>query len=182
MKKASYLPEERIFRKIIILRDQKVILDSDLAELYGVPTKVLKQAVRRNMDRFPKDFLFELGKKEWQNLRSQIVTSSLNQADWGGQRYSPFAFTEQGVAMLSSVLSSPTAVSVNILIMRVFVRMRQLVISYKTLLEKIEKLEASDSEKNKHIKNIYGIIKELLEPAVKQGDRSVLKHQNRSNG
>ena len=160
MRKTSLLPEERIFKKIIIVRDQKILLDSDLAELYGVPTKVLKQAVRRNIDRFPEDFLFELTAKEWKNLRSQIVTSSSPaiQASWGGQRYAPFAFTEQGVAMLSSVLNSPQAVAVNIQIMRVFVKMRQWITSYKSLLEKIEKLEASDSEKNKHIKNIYSLI------------------------
>ena len=169
MRKTSLLPEERIFKKIIIVRDQKVLLDSDLAELYGVTTKALKQAVRRNIDRFPEDFLFELTSKEWKNLRSQIVTSSLaeGQKSWGGQRYAPFAFTEQGVAMLSSVLNSSQAVAVNIQIMRVFVKMRHLITSYKGLLEKIEKLEASDSEKNKHIKNIYSIIKELLEPTIK---------------
>jgi hypothetical protein len=163
MAKNISLPEESIFKKIVLVRDQKVLLDSDLAELYGVPTKVLKQAVRRNLDRFPNDFMFELSAKEWQDLRSQIVTSS-----WGGKRYTPFAFTEQGVAMLSSVLGSPKAIAVNIQIMRVFVKMRQLITSYKGLLEKIEKLEANDSEKNKHIKNIYNIIKELLEPTVKK--------------
>ena len=162
MAKNISLPEESIFKKIIVMREQKVLLDSDLAELYGVSTKVLKQAVRRNMDRFPDDFMFELSAKEWRDLRSQIVTSS-----WGGKRYSPFAFTEQGVAMLSSVLGSPKAIAVNIQIMRVFVKMRQLITSYKGLLEKIEKLEANDSEKNKHIKNIYNLIKELLEPTVK---------------
>ena len=162
MAKNISLPEESIFKKIIVMREQKVLLDSDLAELYGVPTKVLKQAVRRNMDRFPDDFMFELSAKEWRDLRSQIVTSS-----WGGKRYSPFAFTEQGVAMLSSILGSPKAIAVNIQIMRVFVKMRQLITSYKGLLEKIEKLEANDSEKNKHIKNIYNLIKELLEPTVK---------------
>ena len=169
MPKASLLPEERIFRKILILRDQKVLLDSDLAELYGVSTKVLKQAVKRNIDRFPEDFLFELTAKEWKNLRSQIVTSSLptKPASWGGQRYAPFAFTEQGVAMLSSVLNSSKAIAVNIQIMRMFVKMRQLITPYKSLVDKIEKLEASDSEKNKHIKNIYSVIKELLEPSIK---------------
>lgn len=94
MKKDSLLPEERIFRKIIILRDQKVILDSDLAELYGVPTKVLKQAVRRNMDRFPKDFLFELNESETRSLRSQIVTLETGRGKYS--KYRAFAFTEQG--------------------------------------------------------------------------------------
>ncbi len=159
------LPEERIFKKIIILRDQKVLLDSDLAELYGVPTKVLKQAVRRNIDRFPDDFLFELSSSETEFLRSQFVTLEKGRGKYS--KYRPFAFTEQGIAMLSSVLNSKQAIAVNIQIMRVFVKMRQLITSYKTLLKKIEKLEASDSEKNKHIKNIYNIIKELLEPNIK---------------
>ena len=162
MSKDVTLPEEMVFKKIIFIGGQKVLLDRDLAELYDVPTKVLKQAARRNQDRFPKDFMFELTGKEWKTLRSQIVTSS-----WGGERYAPFAFAEQGFAMLSSVLNSPRAIAVNIQIMRVFVKMRQLITSYKGLLEKIEKLEASDSEKNKHIKNIYSLIKELLEPSIK---------------
>jgi len=162
MSKDVTLPEEMVFKKIIFIGGQKVLLDRDLAELYDVPTKVLKQATRRNQDRFPKDFMFELTGKECKSLRSQIVTSS-----WGGERYAPFAFAEQGFAMLSSVLNSPRAIAVNIQIMRVFVKMRQLITSYKGLLEKIEKLEASDSEKNKHIKNIYSLIKELLEPSIK---------------
>src|SRR5690242_1237901 len=125
MSKFSPMPEELIFRKIYVIRDQKVLLDADLAELYGVETKVLKQAVKRNADRFPEDFMFEITDAEWRslqaniakNLRSQIVTSS-----WGGSRYLPMAFTEQGVAMLSSVLKSKNAIAVNIQIMRIFVR------------------------------------------------------------
>jgi len=157
------LPEERIFQKILVVRDQKVLLDVDLAALYGVETRVLKQAVRRNLDRFPEDFMFELRISEWENLRSQNVTSS-----WGGSRYPPMAFTEQGVAMLSSVLRSQQAIDVNIQIMRVFVRMRQLIVSYKDLLKKIEALEASDQEQNRHLKNIYTLLKELMEPPVKE--------------
>ena len=173
MSKLSPMPEELIFRKIYVIRDQKVLLDADLAELYGVETRRLKESVRRNIERFPEDFMFELTPFEWKalrirsesaktNLRSQIATSS-----WGGSRYPPMAFTEQGVAMLSSVLKSKNAIAVNIQIMRIFVRMRQLITSYKDLLKKIEKLEASDEEQNKHLKNIYSLIKELLEPAVK---------------
>ena len=103
------VPVERIASKIYMIRQVKVMLDRDLAELYGVETKVLKQAVKRNMKRFPSDFMFELSKEEFTNLRSQIVTSS-----WGGARYLPMAFTEQGVAMLSSVLRSRRAIQVNI--------------------------------------------------------------------
>jgi hypothetical protein len=163
MNKTTTLPEETLFKKIHLIRDQKVLFDVDLAELYGVETKRLKEAVKRNSDRFPEDFMFILSAKEFENLRSQFATSG-----WGGTRYPPMAFTEQGVAMLSSVLNSPRAIAINIQIMRVFVKMRQMIFSYKDLLEKIEKLEASDLEQNKHIRNIYNLIKELLEPAVKK--------------
>ena len=107
----SIVPDEIVITKIHLIRDQKVMLDYDLAELYGVETRVLKQAVKRNINRFPEDFMFELTKEEHENLRSQIVTSS-----WGGTRYTPMAFTEQGVAQLSSVLNSGRAIQVNILI------------------------------------------------------------------
>jgi hypothetical protein len=160
--KTPVIQEEKLFKKIFLLRDQKVLLDFDLAELYGVETKRLKEAVKRNIDRFPEDFMFELTPEEFQNLRSQFATSK-----WGGRRYAPMAFTEQGVAMLSSVLNSKQAIEVNIQIMRLFVRMRQMISSYSHLLKKIEKLEASDLEQNKHIREIYTIIKELLEPTVK---------------
>src|SRR5687768_5455797 len=134
MNKTIALPEESLFKKIYVIRGQKVLLDIDLAELYGVETKRLKEAVKRNLDRFPEDFMFVLTSKEFTNLRSQIATSS-----WGGTRYPPMAFTEQGIAMLSSVLNSPRAIAINIQIMRVFVKMRQMITSYKDLLEKIEK-------------------------------------------
>lgn len=164
MRKPISHAEEHIFSKIHFIRNYKVLLDADLAELYGVETRVLKQAVKRNLDRFPKDFMFELTSQEWENiqstnLRSQIVTSS-----WGGTRYRPMAFTEQGIAMLSSVLKSKEAIAINIQIMRAFVRMRQLVSNYADLLKKIEKLEASDLDQNKHIRKIYDIIRELIEP------------------
>jgi hypothetical protein len=163
MNKTASLPEESLFKKIYVIRDQKVLLDADLAELCGVETKRLKEAVKRNSDRFPEDFMVILTSKELTNLRTQFATSS-----WGGRRYPPMAFTEQGIAMLSSVLNSPRAIAINIQIMRVFVKMRQMITSYKDLLEKIEKLEASDLEQNKHIRNIYNLIKELLEPSVKK--------------
>ena len=118
------VPPERIEAGILLIRGQRVMLDSDLAELYGVPSKVMLQAVRRNAERFPDDFMFRLTRDEFRILRSQIVTSS-----WGGRRYPPYAFTEQGVAMLSSVLNSPRAVQVNIEIMRTFVRLRALMAS-----------------------------------------------------
>ncbi|MBN4081276.1 ORF6N domain-containing protein [Caldithrix abyssi] len=111
------IPAETINDKIALVRGQKIILDRDLAEMYSVETKRLKEAVRRNLERFPSDFMFELSKDEFENLRTQFATSS-----WGGARYMPMAFTEQGVAMLSSVLHSKRAVEVNIAIMRVFVQ------------------------------------------------------------
>ncbi len=154
--------EEFIANKIHIVRDQKIILDSDLAELYSVETKVLKQQVRRNIERFPEDFMFELTKDEFINLRSQFVTSN-----WGGTRYMPMAFTEQGVAMLSGILRSPVAIQVNIQIMRVFVKMRNLITNYIELREKVEALENNALEQNEHIIKIYEIIKELIEPRYK---------------
>jgi hypothetical protein len=127
------IPDEVILDKIYLLREKKVMLDRDPAKLYNVETKVLKQAVRRNRDQFPEDFMFELSNEEFANLRSQIVTSN-----WGGSRYVPMAFTEQGVAMISSVLNSKSAIQVNILIIRVFTKMRELLLTHKDLLQKIE--------------------------------------------
>lgn len=127
---------EIIKNKIHEIRGYKVILDFDLAELYQTETKVLKQAVRRNLNRFPSDFMFELTNKEFQSLRSQIVTSNR-----GGSRYMPFAFTEQGVAMLSSVLNSDKAIDINISIMRTFVTIRQFTLSYAELKTRIEEIE-----------------------------------------
>jgi hypothetical protein len=117
-----------IERRIYIVRGQKVLIDNDLALLYRVPTKIFNQAVRRNMARFPADFMFQLSSDETENLRSQIVTSS-----WGGRRYLPLVFTEQGVAMLSSVLKSERAIQVNIAIMRAFVKLRELLATHKEL-------------------------------------------------
>ena len=154
--------EELIAGKIYKIRGYKVLLDTDLAALYGVETKVLKRAVRRNIERFPNDFMFELTKHERQGLRSQFGTSS-----WGGSRYLPMAFTEQGVAMLSGILRSATAIQVNIQIMRVFVKMRELITRYEELLEKVENLESNAMEQNQQIIQIYEVIKELIEPTYK---------------
>ena len=167
-------PEEIIFRKIYEIRGQKVMLDVDLAELYGVETKRLKEAVKRNIQRFPDDFMFILNSKEKNfiknyiveiqsntDLRSQIATSS-----WGGARYQPFAFTEQGIAMLSSILNSHQAIEVNIHIMRIFVKMRQMAVTYKDLLQRIESLEESEMEQNESIREIYNYMKEMLESFI----------------
>ncbi len=127
----------RIEASILLIRGQRVMLDADLAAMYGVQTKVLTQAVKRNRDRFPDDFMFQLDYQELEILRSQIVTSS----EWGGRRYRPYAFTEQGVAMLSSVLRSPRAVKVNIEIMRTFVRLRSMLASHQELASRLTALE-----------------------------------------
>lgn len=142
-----------IQNKIYEIRGCRVMLDFDLSELYQVPTKALKQAVKRNIQRFPDDFMFELTTEEWQNLRSQFVTSS-----WGGTRYYPFAFTEQGVAMLSSVLRSEVAIEVNISIMRAFVKIREFSSAYAELNQKLETFMI---ETNMQFNDIYQALTEL---------------------
>ncbi len=150
------VPIERIASKIYLMRSVKVMLDRDLAELYGVETKVLKQAVRRNIDRFPVDFMFELTKEENQSLRSQNVTLKRGQHS----KYLPFAFTEQGVAMLSSVLKSDRAIQVNIHIMRAFTQLRQMLSTHKDLKRKIESMER---KYDKNFKIVFKAIKQMLE-------------------
>jgi len=152
------LPEETVIRKIYWIRGIKVMVDIDLASLYGVSTKALKQAVKRNFKKFPIDFMFELTNSEFENLRSQIVTSS-----WGGQRYLPFAFTEQGVAMLSGILQSDRAIQVNIAIMRAFVQLRRFLESNKELARKIEELEKAVTGHDEKIGLIFQAIKQLID-------------------
>lgn len=161
MEKNDVIIQERVAKSIYLVRDQKVMMDSELAEMYNVATKVLNQAVKRNSDRFPDDFMFQLTKKEWDDLRSHFVTSS-----WGGRRTPPYVFTEQGVAMLSSVVNSPVAIQVNISIMRVFVRMREWAANYSELVEKIDDLQSKQGEHNHHIARIYQMIEELVKPQL----------------
>ena len=142
-----------------MIRGQKIMVDSDLADLYRVATKVFNQAVRRNLNRFPKDFMFRLTAKEMKILRSQIVTSS-----WGGRRTLPYAFTEQGVAMLSSVLNSERAVQVNIAIMRAFVKLREILTTHRELAEKIAELENKYRQHDDKIQVVFDAIRELLKP------------------
>jgi len=155
-------PQEIIESKILLIRGQKVMLDRDLAVLYGVETKVLNQAVRRNIKRFPEDFMFRLAKEEFEILRSQFVTSS-----WGGQRYAPYAFTEQGVAMLSSVLNSKKAVEVNIVIMRTFVNIRKFVSSYEGLAMKIAEIE---KKYDKKIGKIFTVLDYLIKGSEEENN------------
>jgi hypothetical protein len=160
MNKIIELPIEKIVRQIYFIRGKKVIFDKDLAELYGVDTKVLNQAVKRNIKRFPIDFMFRLNKEEtntWQGvyLRSQIVTLEQGKHI----KHSPYVFTEQGVSMLSSVLKSDTAIDVNIQIMRTFTKLREIMSSNSGLRNKIEEME---KKYNKNFEIIFGAIKELL--------------------
>jgi ORF6N domain len=150
------IPVERIEKAILLIRGQKVLLSQQLAELYGVDTKALNQAVARNRERFPDDFMFQLSKEELENLKSQIVTSS-----WGGIRTPPYAFTEQGVAMLSSVLHSDRAVHVNIEIMRAFVQLRQMLASNAGLARKLETLE---KKYDRQFKIVFDAIRRLMSP------------------
>ncbi len=154
--------EQKILNRIYMIRDEKVMFDRDLAEMYGVETKVFNQSVKRNIERFPKDFMFSLSEKEWSNLRSQFVTSS-----WGGARYRPFVFTEQGVAMLSSILNSKTAIEVNIRIIRVFTRIREYALTHKEILLQMAKLEKEVKGNSKDIENIFMVLKELIEKQQK---------------
>ena len=160
-KSGIVVPVEIIQNKIYLVRGHKVMLDRDLAELYGVLTGNLNKAVRRNLDRFPLDFGFTLTKGEFQNLMFQFGTSS-----WGGTRKLPMVFTEQGVAMLSSVLNSQRAVQVNIQIMRVFVRLKEMMLSHKDLAHKIEELErkfqGKFQEQDQEINRVFQAIKDLL--------------------
>ncbi len=157
----SILPDEAVINKIYFIRGKKVMLDRDLAEMYGVETRVLNQAVRRNKDRFPKDFIFQLSDKEFENWKSQLVISNSEKM---GLRKKPLAFTEQGVSMLSGVLNSPVAIQVHIQIIRIFTKMRELLLTNKDILLKLEKME-QDVKENKHdIAMIFEALKQLLEP------------------
>ena len=164
------LPDELVMSKIYVIRNVKVMLDSDLAELYEVETKQLKRAVKRNIGRFPDDFMFELTEIEFANLRSQFGTSS-----WGGARYAPMAFTEQGVAMLSSVLNSERAIMVNITIIRVFTKMRKLVDSQKEILLKLEQIEKKNMEQDDKIMLVFEYLKQL-----EQTKQQELEQKNRT--
>jgi phage regulator Rha-like protein len=154
----ALIPVEAIEGKIFLIRGQKVILSTDLAELYGVEPKVLVQAVKRNQDRFPADFMFQLTNQEFTNLKSQFVTSS-----WGGlRRATPYAFTEQGVAMLSSALNSKRAVQVNIAIMRAFVKLREVLATHKELAGKLAQLENKIEKHDAEIGAIFEAIRQLM--------------------
>ena len=158
---------EHIERQILLLRGHKVMLDSDLAALYGVETKTLIQAVKRNSERFPEDFMFQLTNQEVIGLRSQIVTSNVGR---GGRRYPPYVFTEHGVAMLSSVLNSRQAILVNIQIMRTFGRLREMLISHKDLAQKLAQLE---KRYDHQFKMVFDAIRQLMAPPSAPAKRKI---------
>jgi phage regulator Rha-like protein len=152
------VPDEIVINKIFVIRDVKVMVDRDLAELYGVETKVLKQSVRRNINRFPEDFMFEMTEKEFEAWRIKFISGS---TDKKGLRYAPFCFTEQGVAMLSSILNSDRAIQVNIQIIRIFTKMRELMSAHKEILQKINQIEKKGIEHESKINLIFDYLKKL---------------------
>jgi hypothetical protein len=162
------IPHERIVNQIHVIRGKKVMLDSDLAELYGVPTRRLNEQVKRNIRRFPEEFMFQLTRQEFEdlsrqndppNLRSQIAISKKGQ---GGRRYQPYVFSEPGVAMLSSVLKSEQAIQINIMIIKAFVRMRELLETDQVLRERLVALEQQLGAHNKDIRTIYRVLQRLV--------------------
>lgn len=157
LEKKLSIHDEIVMNKIYFVRGQKVMLDSDFAELYEVETRVLNQAVNRNLDRFPKDFMFQLNEKEWNNF-----TEVKNTSNWGGRRKLPNVFTEHGVLMLSSVLNSQRAIQVNFKIMRIFTRIRQMLMDNTEIELAIEKLDKKIENNQKNIELVFQYIDELL--------------------
>lgn len=158
------IPSERIETKIFLIRGRKVMMDRDLAELYGAETRILNRAVRRNIDRFPEEFMFQLNKKEVEIWQSQFLISQIGTSSWGGRRKAPLVFTEPGVAMLSSVLNSKKAIQVNIQIIKTFIKLREMIAGNKDLRIKIEELE---KKYNKYFRVIFETIKSLSEDKEK---------------
>lgn len=154
----NFLPDEQIISKIYEVRGKKVMIDKDLAVLYGVETRILKQAVRRNLKRFPMDFMFEMNKQEFTDWRSQIVMSK---EDRMGLRHAPFCFTELGVTMLASILKSDQAIQMNIRIVRVFTKMREMLLSHKEILVELESIKQELGERAKDIELIFSYLKQL---------------------
>lgn len=166
------VPDELVMNKIYLIRNQKVMLDSDLAELYQVDTKVLNQQVKRNIKRFPDDFMFQLTDKEFDNLKSQFVTSS-----WGGKRKLPYVFTEQGVAMLSGILNSDRAIAVNIQIMRIFTKIRQMLADNTDLRLDIEKIKNKLDNQDKNMEIVFRYLDELLEKKENPEERNKIGYK-----
>jgi len=168
MDELSLLSEETISNKIYFIRGQKVMLDRDLALLYGIGTKVLKQSVKRNMLRFPQDFMFELNKSEFENWRSQFVTSN---SDKIGLRYAPMAFTEHGILMLSSILKSDKAIQTNIQIMRIFTKVRQMLLDTTEIKVDILQIQKKLENHDKNIELVFSYLDELTEKKENESER-----------
>lgn len=173
----SIIPDEIISNKTYLIRNQKVMIDRDLAELYQVETKVLKQSVKRNSNRFPEDFMFELSKNEFENWRSQFVTPN---ADKMGLRYAPMAFTELGVAMLSSVLNSERAIAVNIKIIRIFTKMRELLQDNLSVRLEIEEIKKKLSNHSKNIELVFNYLDELIDKKQQPTPRPTIGYKKKS--
>ena len=174
----AVIPVERIEQRIYVIRDQKVLLSHDLAGLYGVSVKVLNQAVKRNLERFPSDFMFQLTLSETRNLRSQILT-----IDKGGHfRYRPYAFTEQGVAMLPAVLRSGTAVAVSVQIMRAFVRLRQLLASSETFRRKLAAMERKLEDHDEKFGAVFEAIRQLMDADEEEAGKPRIGYESEGEG
>ncbi len=171
------VPEEIIMNKIYLIREQKVMLDRDLAELYGVETRVLKQAVKRNLDRFPDDFMFEMTKEEFINWRSQFVTSN---SDKMGLRYAPFCFTEQGVTMLACVLNSQRAIQLNIQIVRIFTKIREVLTDNLSVKLEIEEIKKKLENQDKNIELVFSYLDELIEKQENPQPRKQIGYKRKS--
>jgi ORF6N domain len=168
------IPDEVVVSKIYLIRDQKVMLDDDLADLYQIETRRLNEQVKRNIDRFPEDFMFRLTDEEWETLKSQNATSS-----WGGRRKMPSAFTEHGVLMLSSVLNSGRAIQVNIQIMRIYTKLKGMIVDHKDILLKLEKLEGKVSKHDESFRVVFDYLRELLNPKTEPMRKIGFKIKNK---
>jgi ORF6N domain-containing protein len=155
------IPTERIEGMILLMRGQKVMLDSDLAKLYGVPTRRLNEQVRRNIKRFPSDFMFCLSEEEFLNLKSHFATSSGN---WGGRRKLPYAFTEHGAVMLATILNSEAAIDASLYVVRAFVKLREMLATHKDLARKLDELERHVQGHDGHIQTLFEAIRQLMAP------------------
>ena len=169
------IPEEIILTKIYSIRKQKVMTDQDLAELYGIETRRLNEQVKRSISRFPEDFMFRLSEREFNNLKSQIATSS-----WGGRRKLPFVFTEHGVLMLSSVLNSKQAIDVNIQIMRIFTKIRQILTDNLSVKLEIEEIKKKLENQDKNIELVFSYLDELIEKHENLKPRKKIRYKRKS--
>jgi hypothetical protein len=167
MEEALPIPDEMIAFHIYLIRGERVMLDTDQATMYGVKTYRLNEAVKRNLERFPEDFMFQLTKEEWENLTSQFAMSR----SWGGRRTPPYVFSEHGVLMLSSVLNSARAIATNITIMRVFVRMNRLMMNDRELMHRLERMEGRQDQYDLALNDLFNAVKQMMETPTEERKR-----------